>query len=499
MTGCSSSHTAGPYYIAKMFRHIAGGLPKETVFAIEPGSSLSCSYHEQGSDLAMIMGLLDIPFTDSRFKNAFAVFPEYGTNIEFKLESFPEAVHPNSIKMTAESADGKVITAVADSTGGGSILFRFINNIAVSITGDKYHIIVSAEEKYKQKIQTLLEAYPLAKQTKSENTISFQYDSTVPIPPNIAAAVKDICADAEIYYVSPVFLPIVGEGIFSSAAEMLSYADKNNVSLGEAALEYESRLLRISKDNLNAEMDKRLQVMIDAVHIGLSSDTPQMFLLSPTADKIMNAERQGRLSVGGIHTRACARAIAAMQVNSGQGIVCAAPTGGSAGVLPGVIVTMMEDMNMDRISAIRALWAAGAVGMILSTRGTFAAEVCGCQVEVGAAGAMGAAAVIEAHGGNAAQACDAASIVFHNAMGLICDLVQSMVEVPCHTRNGSFASQSFLCADMILGGYHNYISLDETIDAVVSVGHMLPQELRCTSLGGIAITKSALQMKKLRA
>ncbi|MEG1799982.1 MAG: serine dehydratase, partial [Synergistaceae bacterium] len=156
MTGCSSSHTAGPYYIAKMFRSIFKGLPKETSFLIEPGSSLSCSYHEQGSDLAMIMGLLDIPFTDSRFKNAFSVFPEYGAKIEFKLESFTEAIHPNSIKIIAKGADGKIITAVADSTGGGSLLFRFINNIKVSITGDKYHIIVSADEVHEKKIQSLL-------------------------------------------------------------------------------------------------------------------------------------------------------------------------------------------------------------------------------------------------------------------------------------------------------------------------------------------------------
>jgi len=128
----------------------------------------------------------------------------------------------------------------------------------------------------------------------------------------------------------------------------------------------------------------------------------------------------------------------------------------------------------------------------------FAAEVAGCQVEICAAGAMGAAAVVEAAGGTASQALDAAAISFQNTMGSICDLVQGIVEIPCHTRNAAAASGAFLCADLILGGYTNPIPLDETIDAVYAVGQMLPRELRCTALGGLAVTPSALAMPRLR-
>ncbi|NLW61200.1 MAG: serine dehydratase, partial [Synergistaceae bacterium] len=121
-----------------------------------------------------------------------------------------------------------------------------------------------------------------------------------------------------------------------------------------------------------------------------------------------------------------------------------------------------------------------------------------CQVEIGAAGAMGAGAVVEAAGGSARQAADAGAIMFQNAMGLVCDLVQAIVEIPCHTRNGSFASQAFICADMILGGYYNAVHIDDTVDAVYSSGKMLPLELRCTSLGGMAVTPSALSMQRKR-
>jgi L-serine dehydratase len=183
--------------------------------------------------------------------------------------------------------------------------------------------------------------------------------------------------------------------------------------------------------------------------------------------------------------------MAVMHVNAAMGVVCAAPTGGAAGALPGTLATLVEERRLDPDALARAMFAAGAVGVILAQRATFAAEVAGCQVEIGAAGAMAAAAVVEAVGGSAAQACAAAAIAFQNTMGSVCDLVQGMVEIPCHTRNAAAAANAFLCADLVLGGYANPIPLDETIDAVYSVGRMLPSELRCTAKGGLALAPSA--------
>ena len=189
--------------------------------------------------------------------------------------------------------------------------------------------------------------------------------------------------------------------------------------------------------------------------------------------------------------------MAVMHVDAAMGVVCAAPTGGSAGTLPGALVTLAEERGLSRAEIARALLAAGAVGAIVARRATFAAEVAGCQVEIGAAGAMAAAAVVEAVGGTAGQACDAAAIAFQNTMGSVCDLLHGIVEIPCHTRNAAAAAGAFVCADLVLGGYRNPIPLDETIDAVYAVGRMLPAELRCTSQGGLAVTPSAQALKRL--
>jgi L-serine dehydratase len=238
--------------------------------------------------------------------------------------------------------------------------------------------------------------------------------------------------------------------------------------------------------------------MRDAVAAGLGDDLPPMQLLAPSAGAIYRAEAQGRLATGGLHTRAAARAMSVMHVNGGMGVVCAAPTAGSAGTVPAVAVTLADELGLDDEEVARALLAAGAVGVVVGTRATFAAEVAGCQVEIGAAGAMAAAAVVEAAGGSARQATDAAAIAFQNTMGSVCDLVQGIVEIPCHTRNAVAASSAFVCADLILGGYENPVPLDETIDAVYAVGRMLPRELKVTALGGLALAPSARALPRRR-
>ncbi len=151
---------------------------------------------------------------------------------------------------------------------------------------------------------------------------------------------------------------------------------------------------------------------------------------------------------------------------------------------------------MSRGRTSLALLAAGAVGLVVARRATFAAEVAGCQVEIGAAGAMGAAAVVEAAGGTAAQACDAAAVSLQNTMGSVCDLVQGLCEIPCHTRNAVAASSAFVCADLVLGGYRNPVPLDDTVDASFDSGRMLPAELRCTARGGLAVAPSALGLRR---
>ncbi len=498
MRGPSSSHTAGPWRIGRIARDLLGSRPVEARFVIHPTSSLSVCYHDQGSDLALLSGLLGIFLTDERFPKMLDLAQDLGLQARFELAPFPEADHPNSIRILLQGENGGTVTLHARSVGGGSIEIASVDGHPLMIKGDRHVLLVElALENPSDPVLDLLRNWDHDMQQSVGASSCFFHASSCQEPSDeMLESIRNLPGVTRVRTARPVMAPLRGKELFMDSAGLLELADKNGWSLGQAALAYEEALLGLPRGELLKEMELRLDVMLKAVDRGLEHPAG-MKLLRPMAASVLRAESAGSLLVGGPHLRAASRAMAAMHVNGSGGVVCAAPTGGSAGVIPGVLSTLITDFGLSREQAVEALWAAGAIGLALDRRSTFAAEVCGCQVEIGAAGAMGAAAAVEAAGGTARQACDAAATVFQNTMGSVCDLVQGIVEVPCHSRNASLASMAFLCADMVMGGYENPVPLDETIDAVDSVGRMLPEELRCTARGGLALCPSARAMPRL--
>jgi L-serine dehydratase len=496
MRGQSSSHTAGSFYIAKLLREITGGTPSEAIFTFDPDGSYARVFQAQGSDLAFAAGLMGWTITDERFHKALEI-AEQNLLLRFLVSPFPEADHPNSVKVTLRSKEGKNVTALAKSIGGGAVKIYRLNEWDVDLDGKNHVILVPCTETNVADLRALLETFLLGITIqKRDHQVLLNATLRSPIDPAILSKIESLSSADEVWLSSPLVFPKNGEQIFSSAEEIRRIADEEDMSLGKIALRYESALLGLSEEECLDEMKKRSRIMLDSIQSGFQDKQVHMQLLEPSAFRIDKAIKKNAVAIGGPHAEAAARALAVMHTANSMGIVCAAPTGGSAGVLPGVISILIKEKNLDETHAVMALFAAGAVGLILAFRATFAAEIAGCQVEIGAAGAMGAAAVVDAAGGRVEQALDAAAISFQNTMGSVCDLVQGICEIPCHTRNAVAASSSFICADLILGGYQNPIPLDETIDAVFSSGKMLPAELRCTSLGGLAVVPSALHLKK---
>jgi L-serine dehydratase len=445
MRGPSSSHTAGSYHIGRLVRSLLGEEPARASFTFDPHGSYAATYRQQGVDLALTAALLGWPITDARFAKALTLAPKLGLKIEFKVAPLVKPEHPNTVAIEVAARSGRTLRATARSIGGGMIEVIEIDGRPARLDG------------------------------KSEAVLK---------------------AGGATRTVPPLFFVRKGAPLFLSASQMVRQARRRRVSLGRIALAYEAQLLGLPEAEVLAEIGRRYDIMRDSVRRGLAGRGLAMKLLKPSAGRIFRAEAHKALPAGGFHTKAAARAMAALHVSNSGGIVCAAPTGGSAGVLPGVLVTLAEDGHLDAEGTALALLAAGAVGLIVARRATFAAEVAGCQVEIGVAGAMAATAVVEAAGGGAARAADAAAIALQNTMGSVCDLVQGLCEIPCHTRNAAAASNAFLCADLVLGGYDNPVPLDETIDASFSSGRMLPPELRCTAKGGLAITPSGLALRR---
>lgn len=501
MRGPSSSHTAGSFHIGAMARSAMKGEIKSVTFTFDPHGSYARVYKQQGVDLAFAVGILGRQLTDENFSKALAAAEQKGIDIKFDIAPIENADHPNAVVIDMCSPQGETLQAEAKSVGGGVILFTRLDEWPVELTGKAYETVVVCRLSALAKVKKLLNPdgqsaiMPENRVKKNEAVVTARRVS--PLPPGVEDQLGSLASVRLVRSVAPVYYPEKGYTLCITAGDMVSLALRRSVSLGRIALEYESEILGISEKEALNEMIRRFEIMKDSAAAGLDGERVNMQLLEPTAGDIWQAESKKKLAVGGIHTRAAVRAMAVMHLNNSMGVVCAAPTGGSAGVIPGVVVTLTEEKKLKAEDAALALFAAGAVGLIVARRATFAAEVAGCQVEIGAAGAMAAAAVVEIAGGSAAAATDAAAIALQNTMGSVCDLVQGMCEIPCHTRNAAAASSAFVCADLILGGYRNPVPLDETIDAAYSVGKMLPMELRCTALGGLAMTPSALSLKKL--
>jgi L-serine dehydratase len=467
MRGPSSSHTAGAYRIGLLVRDLLGAEARSARVVFDPTGSMAPTYEPLGVDLAFTAGLMGWSMLDGSYFSACDRARERGVGIAFDIAQLTHTDHPNGMLIEAESTTGEKLTVVAEAVGGGGLRIIRVNDHPVDLDGTTHVLLTEG----------------------GDGSLQVTHD------------IDEIVSDATVgrqWTAKPVFYVRRGDAVFESAAEMVAYSERNSISLGESALASEAKLLGKAEDEVIAEMLRRFAVMAQSVTAGLDDGQSDMLLLQPTASQVLEAERAGRLTVGGLHTRAAARAMAVMHHCNSRGVVCAAPTGGSAGTLPGVMVSLAEERQLAPKQIAHALFAASAVGLIVVRRATFAAEIAGCQVEIGVAGAMAAAAVVEVAGGSARQAADAASISLQNTMGSPCDPVAGTCEVPCHTRNAVAASSAFTCADLILGGYRNPIPLDEAIDASYEVGRALPAELRCTAKGGCAVAPSALAIRRLR-
>jgi L-serine dehydratase len=479
---------------------LLGTKPASARLTFDPGGSYARIFRQQGVDRAFAAGALGWALIDARFHEAIEHAAAQGLDLRFEVSPLADAGHPNTVDIDMAGTDGTRLRLRGRSVGGGAVEITRVEGWPVRLTGEAHDVLIEIDATAEAAVCALLQAgdsgVPAPLRQVRDGRVLLHATRPAPLALDTLESLRMTPGVAHVWSAPPIALVKRGLPLFSSATEMIRLADERACSLGRLALSYEAALLGLPERTVLDEMRGRLEIMLAAVRTGLGPDVPPMQLLAPCARQIVEADRAGTLALGGLHTRAAARAMAVMHVSSGMGVVCAAPTGGSAGTLAGVAATLVEERGVDRDRAALALFAASAVGVILATRATFAAEVAGCQVEIGAAGAMAAAAVVDAAGGTARQAADAAAIAFQNTMGSVCDLVQGVVEIPCHTRNAVAASSAFVCADLAMGGYANPIPLDETIDAVSAVGRMLPSELRCTALGGLAATPSALALRR---
>ncbi|MGV8084069.1 MAG: L-serine ammonia-lyase, iron-sulfur-dependent, subunit alpha [Coriobacteriia bacterium] len=278
---------------------------------------------------------------------------------------------------------------------------------------------------------------------------------------------------------------------YASFHELLEAAAEHG-SLGQAALVREAEETAEEPAVIRARMAETLAVMREAVATGLTGEArSRSGFVGGDAAKVV-ASKSG--PVGGLLAETIAAALAVGEVNAAMGRIVAAPTGGAAGVLPAVLLGVAQERGADDEAIVDALLAAGAIGAIIAARATLAGAAGGCQAEVGAGSAMAAAAAVELCGGTPAQAGHAASLALQGQLGLVCDPIGGLVEVPCIYRNATGSAVALAAVEMALAGVEFPVPLDEVIDTMSWVGRSLPPSLRETALGGLAATPTGKEM-----
>lgn len=264
--------------------------------------------------------------------------------------------------------------------------------------------------------------------------------------------------------------------------------------LYQVIVEDEAALSQRPEEEIWAEFARRWQVMQASARRALSQPQPMIGgLISGQASR---QESYGAGLIGADINHMMAMAFSSSEVNAGMGRICAAPTAGACGILPAVLLTAAERLQADEQQVLRGLVVATGIGAVITRNATVSGAEGGCQAECGTAAAMAAAGAVQMAGGSPKACAEACAIALINCMGLICDPVAGLVQLPCSFRNASQSVNALASADMALAGQSCLIPADEVIESMYKVGRRLPVEFRETALGGIAATATGKEIEK---
>ena len=274
---------------------------------------------------------------------------------------------------------------------------------------------------------------------------------------------------------------------YDSLRALVERAEAEQTAISELVIRDEAAELECSCEEVFERMRRNLQVMRESVVSGMERDVRSTSGLTG-GDAWKMSQRLDHNITGRIFVSALTKAIAVSETNACMGRIVAAPTAGSCGILPACLLTVLEEQDIPEDTAVRALFTASAVGMVIARNATIAGAEGGCQAECGSASAMAASALVELCGGTPRMAEHACAIALKNVLGLVCDPVAGLVEIPCIKRNAMGTANAFTAAEMALAGIESKIPADEVIWSMKKIGDSMHSDLKGTARGGLAAT-----------
>lgn len=501
MRGASSSHCAAALRIGRLARDLMGSQLASVLVEFDRLGSLPMTHESQGSDMGLFGGLLGWQADDERLPDSPQALAAAGVSVKIEVVDAGDE-HPNTYRLTLTGPGGRHFVR-AISTGGGMIEVLDVDDFRVSMFGD-YHVTLLWSSADGQQIAQALARYEefdvlvhASAEGSSRCLIEVRGGRFLD-----AAALDRLgqqFAVDEVRCLAPV-LPVPSwrgmSVLFETCADMLRYDAGRNLSLVQLALEYEAARGGLAHPEILARMVEIVRILRRSIGQGIAGTVYADRILGHQCGTFQDRLQQGRLLDGGALNRIVLYVSALMEVKSAMGVIVAAPTAGACAALPGAVIAMAEERGLAEEDMAHAMLAAGLIGVFIATRWTFAAEVGGCQAEGGSAASMAAAALVTMAGGSLQQAVAAASMAMQSMIGLICDPVANRVEVPCLGKNVMAAANALASANMALADFDPVIPLDEVIETAQRVARQMPRELRCTNLGGLSLTPTAVALEQ---
>ncbi|MGI5977238.1 MAG: L-serine ammonia-lyase, iron-sulfur-dependent, subunit alpha [Candidatus Limivicinus sp.] len=284
---------------------------------------------------------------------------------------------------------------------------------------------------------------------------------------------------------------------YSSLASVAEAAEAERTTISALVLAQQAQQLEISEEEAFKRMAENFKVMSECIEPGCDPKLRSSSgLTGGSAYKMREASESGRSISGPFLSGALYRALAVSELNAAMGRIVAAPTAGSCGILPAAVLTMQAERGVSEHDCVMSLFTASAVGMVIADKASLAGAQGGCQAECGSASAMAAAALVELAGGSPSMAVEAVAIALKNILGLVCDPVAGLVEIPCIKRNAAGVAGAIAAAELALAGIKSAIPADEVIMAMNKIGGMMPAALRETAEGGLADTPTGRKLRQ---
>ncbi|MFZ5946094.1 MAG: L-serine ammonia-lyase, iron-sulfur-dependent, subunit alpha [Bacillota bacterium] len=494
LTGPSSSHTAGPARIGNMLRMILGTKVTSAKIIMEATGSYPATYIGQGSDRGFIGGLMGIPTNSVQLINALEIAKENGMQYTFEIEELGET-HPNAALIELVGINGATLSAMTHSTGGGMFEIVSIDGIPVRVCGDYDGFLIKvsilADKMEIESIIPNLKRLDCAVSLyQGPGSILYEIKTSedqVDVVEQILLSIRNIIWIRKITAIMPIKSNNMSVP-FSTAQEAMVYCKAKDISLTELGVVYEMHRGNITREQVICLMLPIIEIMRKSALDSVAGNTVKRNYLEPKASTIHRQMMEKELIPIGILSKVMLWAVAVMEYNNSLGVIVAAPTAGSAGVLPATIIAVGEELGKTEEEIALAMITAGAVGAFIANQATFSAELCGCQAENGSASCMAAAGIAALLGATVEQGFAAASLAMQNLLGLICDPIAGLTAIPCVNRNVIAAMNAIVSANLVMCSFNPVIPLDESIQAMWSVGKMLPTQLKCTGKGGLCLT-----------